>query len=407
MLILKKDLHLSAEIFLWSLFIFLTTSKSWLYINLDLNVNNFIYLNFLALMVMKIPSILEYAKYLISNNIKVLDTYIYGSLFFFLISNMRLENFNVDVLSFLAIYALLRCSSLFPRNIKSFQSILYGVLICSSLAVSGIFIGVIEYFFSNTAYLYEIKDTPSAVQIFPFHFGGFQESYNQTAYIIIAGLGSIRFLSFSRRIEFFYGLIFWTALFFTGAKIVLLFFLISLIIKLFSSKNILLTKALVVISSLAYLFFSHIVFIKAGEIVLSEKYFRELVLQAYDFDWYLSLFSWLKTESWNYFIYSKELSTSMDGFQNYTGGYEPHFLLASLIFLGGVIFAALVYIRIIKSSYLNFKYGIKNQVFFPSLAIVFFCEAIIWDAQHSIIFWIVISLALWDKNTEKIINTSV
>ena len=398
MLKLNRFILPASEVLLWASIIFLTTSRSWLTENFELNVDYLIYLNFFLLLIIKILPITKYIKYLINNNFKILDTYIYLSLLFFLIWHYSANNINSNLLGFLAIYMLLRASMLFPSNQRSSQNILSGLCTCAFITIFGIFSGVIEYLFFESTYLYEIKETPSPIKVFPVFFGGFQESYNQSAYIIMGALSFVGFLNFSKKLELFYSFFCWVALFLTGAKVVFLFLAVALIVKFLSSKNIILTKFFISVVSLGYIFFSHILVIESGEIVYADKYFKEIVMQFNGIDFYLSLFSWLKIESWNYFLNNYEVGMSLTGFQNFTQGYEPHFLFASLVFMGGTLFTTFVYLRIIKSTYLNFNYGLNNQIYFSTLAIVFFCEIIIWDSQNSIVFWIVILYLVSNEN---------
>jgi hypothetical protein len=254
----------------------------------------------------------------------------------------------------------------------------------------------------ESSYFFEAKDTPSLVKLFPIYVGGFYESYNQVAYILIAALGVLGFVNLSKNQKFFLKIIFCVSLLLSGAKIIFLFFAVSLILKLFEQRNIVFTKSLIFLLSIGYLLLAHIVFTIANEVVLYDKYYQELIFQIDDINIYLSLFSWLKIESFNYFIHYFEQGFSIADFNNFTDGYDPHFLLASLTLIGGIVFACLVYMRILYSAYLNLRYKIKNQIFFSSLIIVFIVETIIWDSHHSLIFWIVMTYNFVSKDEYEI-----
>jgi hypothetical protein len=401
-LTLKQNSISYSQIFLWGCLVFLTASNSWFSNKLFISISHLIYLNFILLFIINIRLILKYLKYIISNNIKILDTYIFISIFIYLFSAISSYKLNLDIVIFASIYFLLRSWSLPSSRSLYKENILYGVIICALISSFGIFFGIFEYFFMESSYFFEAKNTPSLVKFFPVYIGGFYESYNQTAYILIAALGVLGFVSLSKNQKFFLEIIFCVSLLLSGAKIVFLFFAVSLILKLFEPRNILFTKSLILLLSIGYLFLAHIVFTIANEVILYDKYYRDLIFQIDDINIYLSLFSWLKIESFNYLINSFEQSISIADFNNFTDGYDPHFLLASLTLIGGIVFACLVYIRILYSAYFNLKYKIKNEIFFSSLIIVFIVETIIWDSHHSLIFWVVMTYSFVSKNKYEI-----
>lgn len=402
MLALKQNFISYSQTFLWGCLIFLTASNSWFSNKLFISISHLIYLNFFLLFIINIRLILKYLKYLISNNIKILDTYIFISIFIYLFSAISSYKLNLDIVIFTAIYFLLRAWSLPCSRSLYKENILYGVIICALISAFGIFFGIFEYFFMESSYFFEANDTPSPVKFFPVFVGGFYESYNQTAYILIGALGVLGFANLSKNKKFFLEIIFCVSLLLSGAKIIFLFFAVSLILKLFEQMNMLFAKSLIILLSIGYLFLAHIVFTIANEVVLYDKYYKELIFQIHDVNIYLSLFSWLKIESFNYLINSFEQGFSIAGFNNFTDGYDPHFLLASLALIGGIVFACLVYMRILYSAYINLRYKIKNQIFFSSLIIVFIVETIIWDSHHSLIFWIVMTYNFVSKNKYEI-----
>ena len=402
MLTLKQNLISYSQIFLWGCLVFLTASNSWFTNKLYISISHLIYINFILLFIINIRSIIEYFKYLISNNIKTLDTYIFISIFIYLFSSISSYKLNLDIVIFASIYFLLRSWSLPFSHSPHKENILYGVLVCGLISAFGIFFGIFEYFFMESSYFFEAKNTPSFIKLFPVYFGGFYESYNQTSYILIAALGVLGFVNLSKNQKFFLVIIFCISLLLSGAKIVFLFFAVSLILKLFETKNALFKKSLILLLSIGYLFLTHIVFASIDEIVLNDKYYKELIFQINDINIYLSLFSWLKIESFNYFINSFDQSFSIDNFNNFTSGYDPHFLLASLTFTGGIFFASLVYARVFYSAFLNLMQKSKNTIFFSSLIIVFIVETIIWDSHHSLIFWIVMTHNFVSKNKYEI-----
>jgi len=401
-LILKRNFVSYSQIFLWSCLIFLTASNSWFLNKLNFSISYLIYLNFILLFVLNIRSILEYFKYLLSQNIRVLDTYIFISILIYIFSAVNSENLNIDIFIFAAIYALLRSLSLSNSHSLSKDNILFGVIICALVSAFGIFFGIFEYFYMESSLFFESKNTPSFIKLSPIYFSGFFESYNQAAYIFIAALGVLEFVDISKKQKFYFQIIFWVSLLLCGAKIVFLFFAVSLILKLFETRNALYVKSLIIFASIGYLFLAHIVFASTYEGVLYDQYYKELIFQIYDINVYFSLFSWLKIECLNYLINSLDQGFSMTDFNNFTDGYDPHFLLASLTFIGGIIFACLVYIRIFHSAYINLKYQIESQILFTSLIIVFIVETIIWDSHHSLIFWIVMTYNFVSKNKYEI-----
>jgi hypothetical protein len=385
--------HITSSVFSFFL-IFFVTSKSWLENTLNLDVSIFIYVNFCILLCLNLSSANNYFQYLLKYHFKSLDAYIYSSLLIFSIYQM---NVGLDVFSFIAIYALIRCACKTTIESNFFISILYGLLAYAVLTAVGVIFGGIEYLFLDSSLLHEVKTdlSPSPIQIFPMYASSFQYSYNSTAYIIIAALGVLELLSFPAKIKFLFIIMLLPALLLTGAKITFLFLMVTIIIRLLRGVNRLWIYGLVALACLGYLFFIHIIFMASGEAVEGEKYYRDIIFYVYGYDGYWSLFSWLKVQGYNYL---GTLGASISGFQDYADGYEPHFLLISLTLFGGIAFSLIVYARVIKNSYLNFTLGIKENIFYPAVAIAFLCESTVWDAHDSIIFWIVISLGSWYKN---------
>ena len=373
---------------------------------MGLDVSAFIYINFCILAVLNLNLIKNYLRYLFKYNFRTLDIYIYSSLLIFVISQMKI---GIDVLSFFAIYALIKSSfSSHPEN-QFFTSLLYGLLIYALLTSVGVFFGGLEYLFLDSAVLHEVKTDlyPSLFQVFSMHASSLQFSYNSTAYVIISALGIIELLNFRKNIRLLFVIILLPALLFTGAKIAYIFLLLAAIIMVFRRKNRLWIYSLVSCASLGYLLLNHIIFANSGEIIEAEKYYRGLIVHTYGYDGYWSLFSWLKIQGFTYLNSLGFLGASISGFKDYVGGYEPHFLLLSLILFGGLVFSLVIYVRIIKNSYLNFILGIKENTFYPALAVSFLCETAVWDAHDSIIFWIVIFLCSWYKRFYKPSNLRV
>ena len=73
MLTSKQNIISYSQIFLWGCLIFLTASNAWFTNKLGISISYLIYINFILLFIINIRLVFEYFKYLISNNIKVLD----------------------------------------------------------------------------------------------------------------------------------------------------------------------------------------------------------------------------------------------------------------------------------------------------------------------------------------------
>ena len=149
---------------------------------------------------------------------------------------------------------------------------------------------------------------------------------------------------------------------------------------------------------ICYLLLAHITIIDSNAVILSSKYYREFVFSFLNMDFYLSLFSWLKVISLKYLLSSNIFFTDLNNFLELSGGYEPHSLFFSCSFFGGLFFALLVFIRLIKNLSIYFLSNHYRDIYFSIALSVFFVESFLWDSYDTPIFWLIILLSPYFKN---------
>jgi len=115
-------------------------------------------------------------------------------------------------------------------------------------------------------------------------------------------------------------------------------------------------------------------------------------------DFYLSLFSWLKVISSQYLLSSNIFFADLNNFFKLSEGYEPHSLFFSCSFFGGLFFALLVFIRLIKNLSKYFLSNHYRDINFSIVLCVFFVESFVWDSYDAPIFWLIILLSPYFKN---------
>lgn len=371
---------------------FLITSKGWINQKMGLDVTNIAYGLFAILSALNIPQIMNYLKYLLLNHFKILDTYIYISLFLYFLFKQEIQ---LQALSFLGIYIMFSSLSYTHNEKKYYDEALQGFILLSFCTLVGVYFGVAEYFLFESEYFYAVKalDYPSAISALPIHASGLQYSYNLTAYILMAALGILRLVNISSELRSVLVPIYLIALLLTQAKIVFLFIVLLITLELSKLCSNFIKGSLAFMACLGYLFFSHFLILSTNIEIESDKYYQELIFSFHGYEGYLSLFSWLKLETWNYLVSNNFLNISINDYQSVMLGYEPHFFLGSCILFGGLIFGFMISLRVLNNCCINFLLAMRaNDIFFCSLSIVFLIESILWDAYDSPIFWIIVCL---------------
>tara|TARA_B100001964_G_C13730973_1_gene378813 strand:- start:121 stop:492 length:372 start_codon:yes stop_codon:yes gene_type:complete len=120
-------------------------------------------------------------------------------------------------------------------------------------------------------------------------------------------------------------------------------------------------------------------------------------------DFYLSIFSWLKIISLKYLLSSNIFFTDLNNFFELSEGYEPHSLFFSCSFFGGLTFAFLVTLRLIKNLAKYYLPNLERDIYLSIALCVFFIESILWDSYDAPIFWLIILLGPY-CNYKKINN---
>ena len=298
---------------------------------------------------------------------------------------------------FFSIYLILRNQD---TNLNNFIA---NLMICSGVFMSiGVLIGLFEYLFLSSNLFYHMTDAAGySYDNYPYIdqrivFSGFEYNYNFSAYIIIVAQ-SFLFLStsvFMKNLRTVLTVLFLLALLVTGAKIVVLF--ISLVVCNYFIKDKIKKNLLNIILIALYLLASHIVIAFHDSYELGSVHYRELLFSIGDIDFVLGSYGYLKAA---YFIELKNnffLPVDLREFQQTLGSIsDPHFLIYTLIYLGGFPLALSVLVFLGKGIYKNFRIiqeRYPNYYFCGLISII--TETFVWDAINSLFFWVIILYAI-------------
>ena len=298
---------------------------------------------------------------------------------------------------FFSIYLILRNQD---TNLNNFIA---NLMICSGVFISiGVLIGLFEYLFLSSNIFHHMTDAAGySYDNYPYIdqrivFSGFEYNYNFSAYIIIVAQ-SFLFLStsdFMKNLRTVLTVLFLLALLVLGAKIVVLF--ISLVVCNYFIKDKIKKNLLNIILIALYLFASHIVIAFHDSYELGSVHYRELLFSIGDIDFVLGSYGYLKAA---YFIELKNnffLPVDLREFQQTLGPVsDPHFLIYTLIYLGGFPLALSVLVFLGKGIYKNFRIiqeRYPNYYFCGLISII--TETFVWDAINSLFFWVIILYAI-------------
>ena len=200
--------------------------------------------------------------------------------------------------------------------------------------------------------------------------------------------------------------LFLLALLVTGAKIVVLF--ISLVVCNYFIKDKIKKNLLNIILIALYLLASHIVIALHDSYELGSSHYRELLFSIGDIDVLLGNHGYLKAV---YFIELKNnffLPVDLREFQQTLDlTLDPHFLIYTLIYLGGFPLTLSVLVFLVKGIYKNFRIiqeRYPNYYFCGLTAMI--TETFVWDAINSLFFWVIILYAITiSKNSYPSDNT--
>jgi len=271
------------------------------------------------------------------------------------------------------------------------------------MTLAGVYLGFLESLFLDTNYLHKfqppghpnpISDLLYKITSFRLsnHISGFQISINYSAYIIISCLGILNFLQYKPILKKILQVLLFVGLLLTQAKIGFLFITILLIMNITKKFQKPIRFLLIFSICISYLLLTHITIIDSNSPIVSEKYYREFIFSFMHMDFYLSLFSWLKILSLEYLFSSSIFLIDLSEFFKLSEGSEPHSLFFSSSIFGGLTFALLITLRLIKNLLKYFLSSIERDAYFSTLLCVFLVESIVWDSYDAPIFWLIILL---------------
>ena len=278
----------------------------------------------------------------------------------------------------------------FKNQDKGLNNFLTNLMIYSGIFMSiGVLIGFVESLFLSSKFFYHSYDYYPYIgkRIF---YSGFGFNHNFSAYIIVVAQ-SFLFLSrsiFIKNLRLYLTILFLLTLIITTSKIALLFIFLVICNYLVKERKI---KNLIIITSIAgYLFLSHFVISFNESYELGTVHYRELLFSMGRMDVILGYHGHLKEIYFiellnNFFlpVNSKDITLTL--------GYDPHSLIYSLMILGGFPLALSVLIFLVINVIKNFKLIEKKYpIYYYCGLICIFTEMIIWDANNSIFFWVII-----------------
>jgi hypothetical protein len=292
------------------------------------------------------------------------------------------------VILFFSIYLV------FKNQDKNLNNFLTNLMIYSGIFMSiGVLIGFLESLFLSSQFFYHVYDGyPYVGQ--KLIYSGFGFNHNFSAYIIVVAQ-SFLFLSksiFIKNLRLYLTTLFLLSLIITTSKIAFLFIFLIICNYLVKKRKI---KNIIIITSIAaYLFLSHIVFSFNESSELGTTHYRELLFSVGRMDVILGFHGHLKAIYFiellnNFFlpVSLKDVSLAL--------GYDPHCLIYSLMILGGFPLALSVLIFIVLGVFKNFKIiEERYPIYYYCGLICVFTEMIIWDANNSIFFWVIILYAI-------------
>lgn len=390
--------------------LFLFSSTLW-FETYFFNIKPIIYIIFFILFLLNTTNLFKYLLKILKENFKNLDFFIIIAILLHFLIQRRINYYGI---SFIALYVFINSLSPYMRESSSrvFKLVLNCIFFSGMISLTGIYLGFLESLFLNTNTFHQFQPAgyPNPTSDFinkitgfslSNHISGFQTSVNYSAYIIISCLGILNFMQYKTSLNKILRVFLIIGLILTQAKIGLLFLMILLVMNI--TTNFQKTSKFLLIFSICicYLFLTHITIIDSNAVIVSSVYYREFIFNFFNMDFYLSLFSWLKVISLKYLLSSNIFFTDLNNFFKLSGGYEPHSLFFSCSFFGGLFFALLVFIRLIKNLSTYFLSNHNREIYFSIAICVFFVESFVWDSYDAPIFWLIILLSPYFNNIIK------
>ena len=375
------------------------------------NTKPIIYIIFLIFILLNTTNLFKYLLKVLRDNFKNLDFFIITAILLHFLIQRRINYYGI---SFLTLYVFI--GSLSPYMMESNSRVCKLILNCiffsGMISLTGVYLGFLESLFldTNAFHHYQPPGYPNPTSDFlnnitgfrlSNHISGFQTSINYSAYIIISCLGILNFMQYKTSLKKILRVYLIIGLILTQAKIGLLFMMILIVMKITTNFQNTSKFLLIFAICICYLLLTHITVIDSNSVIVSSKYYREFVFSFLNMDFYLSLFSWLKVISLKYLFSSNIVFTDLNNFFKFSGGYEPHSLFFSCSFFGGLFFALLVFIRLIKNLSIYFLSNHYRDIYFSIALCVFFVESFVWDSYDAPIFWLIILLSPYFKHIIK------
>ena len=303
------------------------------------------------------------------------------SIFFYFENILEISLF---IILFFSIYLV------FENQDKDLNNFLTNLMIYSGIFMSiGVLIGFLEsLFFSSKFFYHSYSHYPYVGE--KFVYSGFGFNHNFSAYIIVIAQ-SFLFLSrsiFIKNLRLYLTILFLLTLIITTSKIALLFIFLVICNYLVKKRKI---RNLIIFTSITgYLFLSHIVISFNESYELGTVHYRELLFSIGTMDIILGYHGHLKEIYFIELLNNFFLPLSLKDI-TLTLGYDPHSLIYSLMILGGFPLALSVLIFLVMHVIKNFKIiEQKYPIYYYCGLICIFTETIIWDANNSIFFWVII-----------------
>ena len=384
-----------------TILLFLFSSTLW-FENYFFNTKPIIYIIFIIIILLNTNNQLKYLLKVLRENFKNLDFFIIIAILLHFLIQRRINYYGI---SFLVLYVFISSLSPYMResNSRAYKLILNCIFFSGMMSLTGVYLGFLESLFLDTSifHQYQSPGYPNPTSDFlkkitgfslSNHISGFQTSINYSAYIIISCLGILNFMQYKTSLKKIIRVFLIIGLILTQAKIGLLFVMILIVMKITTNfqNN---SKFLLILAICAcYLFLTHITIIDSNSVIVSSRYYREFLFSFLNMDFYLSLFSWLKVISLKYLLSSNIFFTDLNNFFKLSEGYEPHSLFFSCSFFGGLTFAFLVTLRLIKNLAKYYLPNLERDIYLSIALCVFFIESILWDSYDAPIFWLIILL---------------
>jgi len=387
--------------------LFFFSSTLW-FENYFFNTKPIIYIIFIIFILSNTNNLFKYLLKVLRENLKNLDFFIIIAILLHFFIQRRINYYGI---SFLALYILISSLSPYMResNSKVYKLILNCIFFSGLMSLTGVYFGFLESLFLETDvfHKYQPAGYPNPTSDFlnkitgfslSNHISGFQNSINYSAYIIISCLGILNFMQYKTSLKKNLRVFLIIGLILTQAKIGLLFLMILICMKLTTKFQNTPKFFLIFAICISYLFLTHITIINSNTVIISSMYYREFIFNFLNMDFYLSLFSWLKVISLEYLLSTNIFFTDLNNFFKLSEGYEPHSLFFSCSFFGGLFFALLVLIRLIKNLSIYFLSNHYRDIYFSIALCVFFVESFVWDSYDAPIFWLIILLSPYFNN---------